>query len=221
MGLGLQQAWDSQGATLASQGAALSFTAPPIPGGSTEGGSKKNSVARSSVARSSSRKAKGRQPGSPSNSAGPAATHAPFRHSVGAKSASISPSFEHGTVVTVVTAPQIPGGSSTSAAGTLARSDGQDSRGGRSTSAAGSLARSEGQDSRGGRRLISERTLWTSRLSPNAIPTMWAEQGHTTPYTVQVLGFQHICAFGSYKCVIFAPPLRVRVRACIELEIYI
>ena len=52
---------------------------------------------------------------------------------------------------------------------------------------------------------------------------MWADQGHSTQYTVQVLGFQHICAFGSYKCVIFAPPPTsgVRVRACIELEIYI
>ena len=50
---------------------------------------------------------------------------------------------------------------------------------------------------------------------------MWADEDHTTAYTVQVLGFQRICTFGTYKCVIFAPPLRVRVRACIELEIYI
>ena len=217
--------WDPPGAASAaagmyvtpqasgSQGAALSFNAPPIPGGST-----KNLVARSSVARSSlaSRLPLAREvrrsgskkntAGSPANSEGPATTHAPWRHTVGAKSTSISPSFEHGTVVTVVTAPQIPGGSSTSAAGTLARSDGQDSRGGRSTSAAGSLARSEGQDSRGGRRLISERTLWTSRLSPNAIPAMWADQGHTTQYTVQVLSFQPMNSFGSYRCVISAPP---------------
>jgi len=29
-------------------------------------------------------------------------------------------------------------------------------------------------------------------LTPNAIPTMWANEGDTTPYTVQVLGFKHI-----------------------------
>ena len=50
---------------------------------------------------------------------------------------------------------------------------------------------------------------------------MWADEDHTTAYTVQVLSFHHMKAC-SYKCVIFAPPpLRVRVRACIELEIYI
>ena len=102
---------------------------------------------------------------------------------VSAKSESISPSFEHGTVVTVVTAPQIPGGSS--------------------NSAAGSLARREGQDSRGGRRLA-----WHGRdvLSPNAIPAMWADEDHTTAYTVQVLDFQRMNSFGSYRCVISAPP---------------
>ena len=131
MGLGLQQAWDSQGATLASQGAALSFTAPPIPGGSTEGGSKKNLLAKSSPARQGSRgRSKKNAAGSRAKSEGPATTYAPWRHMVSAKSESVSPSFEHGTVVTVVTAPQIPGGSSNSAAGSLARSEGQDSRGG-------------------------------------------------------------------------------------------
>ena len=50
---------------------------------------------------------------------------------------------------------------------------------------------------------------------------MWADEDHTTAYTVQALGFQRMNTFGSYMCVIFAPPLRVRVRACIELEIYI
>ena len=92
------------------QGAAMSFKAPPVPGGSTEGGSKKKLPARRSHARQGSRGgSKKNAAGSRAKSKGPATTHAQFRHTVGAKSASISPSFEHGTVVTVVTAPQISG----------------------------------------------------------------------------------------------------------------
>ena len=68
------QAWGSQGATLSSQGAAWSFTAQPIPGGST-----KNLLARSSLARQGSRDgSKKNTAGSPAKSEGPATTHAPW-----------------------------------------------------------------------------------------------------------------------------------------------
>ena len=72
------QAWDSQGVTWSSQGAAMSFKTPPVPGGSTEGGSKKNLLAKSSPARQGSRGgSKKNTAGSRAKSEGPATTYAP------------------------------------------------------------------------------------------------------------------------------------------------